>query len=231
MTSEERRASFEELGSALTAPGRLRILHELLAGPPLPAGALAARVGLAPSTVSSHLARLADAGLIRVEQVGRARLARLADADVAEAFEALLRLSGEPAVSSLSSNRRRTAMRTARSCYDHLAGQLGVALMDAGLRDGWLVSTAGSWGLQDPHGESAAQWLGLRLGVVESARPLIRFCTDWTERRLHIAGRFGGAVLDAMIAEGWLRRRRGDRALTITPKGNERLVALDIVAD
>ena len=108
------RTPLDELGSVLAAPARLRIIQELLTGPPLPAGALAARVGLAPSTVSSHLARLAEARLIRVDQVGRARLAQLADEDVAEAVEALLRLSGEPAVSSLSGARRRTALRAAR---------------------------------------------------------------------------------------------------------------------
>lgn len=228
MTFSETRVPLDELGSVLTAPGRLRLMQELLAGPPLPAGALAARVGLAPSTVSSHLARLAQAGLVRLEQAGRSRLARLADDDVAEAVEALLRLSGEPSVSSLSDDQRRTALRTARSCYDHVAGQLGVALADVGIRDGWLISAGGTWGVSDPSGENASRALGLRLDIVDSARPLVRLCTDWTERRPHIAGRFGRAVLDAMLADGWLQRRRKDRALTITPTGRERIASQGI---
>lgn len=228
MSFDERRASLEELGTVLTAPGRLRMMQELLSGPPLPAGALAERVGLEPSTVSSHLARLEEVRLVRVEKVGRTRLAQLADADVAEAVEALLRLSGEPEVSSLRSERRRTALRIARSCYDHLAGQLGVALVDAGIRDGWLIAAGGTWGLQDSGGENAARALGLRLDVAKSARPLIRPCADWTERRPHLAGRFGKALLDAMIADGWVQRRSADRALTITTTGRERLAALDI---
>ncbi|HLT84014.1 MAG TPA: helix-turn-helix domain-containing protein [Phototrophicaceae bacterium] len=220
------RDPLDELGSVLTAPGRLRILEELLAGPALPAGALAARVGLAPSTVSSHLARLAEARLIRVDRVGRTRLAQLADEEVAEAVEALLRLSGEPSVSSLSGAHRRTALRTARSCYDHLAGQVGVALADAGVRDGWLVTANGTWGLRDDTGEHAARALGLRLDLAESARPLVRPCLDWTERRPHLAGRLGRAVLDAMLADGWVQRRRHDRALKVTPRGRDRLSAV-----
>ncbi|TFV84379.1 transcriptional regulator [Microbacterium sp. dk485] len=96
------RASVESLGQALAEPRRLRILLELLGGVPLPAGALAARIGVAPSTVSGHLARLQEAGLVRVEQRGRARCAMLADPSVAEAVEALLRMSAEPAVASWS---------------------------------------------------------------------------------------------------------------------------------
>ncbi|MGO1482348.1 MAG: ArsR/SmtB family transcription factor, partial [Brachybacterium sp.] len=119
MSVDDCQIPLDELGSVLSSPRRLRILEELLGGTPLPAGALAARVGLAPSTVSSHLARLSEAGLIRVEHVGRARLARLAHAGVADAVEALVRLSAESPVSSLGGDHRRTAMRTARSCYDH----------------------------------------------------------------------------------------------------------------
>jgi DNA-binding transcriptional ArsR family regulator len=231
MTSPGVRPDLAELGSVFTAPGRLRILQELLTGPPLPAGALAARVGLAPSTVSTHLARLAEVGLVRVEQIGRTRLAQFADEDVADAVETLLRLTGEAPVTSLSGDGRRTALREARSCYDHLAGRVGVSLADVGIRDGWLVSTRGTWVLDDPSGAGAARALGLRLRLVETSRPLIRPCADWTERRPHIAGRFGQAVLDAMLSDGWFRRRRHDRALTITPRGQDRLLQLGIEQD
>lgn len=211
-----------------SAPGRLRILEELLGGTPLPAGALAARVGLAPSTVSSHLARLADAGLISVERVGRARLARLANAGVADTVEALVRLSAELPVSSLNGDRRRTAMRTARSCYDHIAGRAGTAFVDAGIRAGWLISVDGTWRLRDSTVEPVEQSLQLSIPLVDSARPLIRACDDWTERRPHIAGRLGRGLLDGLLADGWVCRRRDDRALTITGKGHERFSALGI---
>ena len=139
-----------------------------------------------------------------------------------------MRLTGEPPVSSLRGDRRRTALRNARSCYDHLAGRVGVSLMDVGIGDGWLQSAGGTWGLHDPSGAEAARALGLSLHLAETARPLMRLCTDWTERRAHIAGRFGRAVLDAMLADGWLQRRRDDRALTITPRGRQRFAQLGV---
>lgn len=228
MTSPRARPDLETLGSVLAVPGRLRILRELLAGPPLPAGALAARVGRAPSTVSFHLARLADAGLVRVERVGRTRLARLADDDVADAVETLLRLTAEPPVTSLNDDSRRTALRTARSCYDHLAGKVGVALADLGLRDGWMTSTDGTWGLADPSGAQVERSLGLRLRLAGTSRPLVRRCADWTERRPHIAGRLGQALLAALLADGWVVRRGRDRALTITPRGRGQFARLGI---
>lgn len=228
MSADDCLIPLDELGSVLSSPRRLRILEELLGGPPLPAGALAARVGLAPSTVSSHLARLSEAGLIHVEHVGRARLARLTHAGVADAVEALVRLSAESPVSSLSGDHRRTAMRTARSCYDHIAGRVGTALADSGVRAGWLISVDGTWGLRGASVASVEQALQLSIPLVDSTRPLIRACDDWTERRPHIAGRLGRGLLDGLIADDWVRRRRDDRALTITAKGRERFSDLGI---
>lgn len=225
--TEPTRLPLDELGRVLGEPARLRILHELFGGPALPAGALATRLGLAPSTVSAHLAKLHDAGLITIQQQGRARLASLADPTVASAVEALLQLSGEAQVNSLTTFDRRAAMREARSCYDHLAGRAGVFIAELGLRRGWITNTAGTWTLH--RGEDITDIgddLGLTLTWQRSARPAVRSCTDWTERAPHIAGRLGHSILHAMIDDGWLRRRRDDRALTITPRGRQRLGAL-----
>ncbi len=219
----------EDLGRVIAEPARIRILSELLGGPALPAGALAARLGIAPSTTSAHLARLHDAGLIEVEQHGRSRLARLGDPAVAAAVEALLRLSGEQRVNSLASHDRRAAMREARSCYDHLAGRVGVAVADVALDRGWVREANGIWIL--PMGEDVselADGFGLTLSWQHSSRPAIRPCPDWTERQPHIAGRLGRSLLDAMLDADWLRRRRDDRALTITAHGRERFTALGV---
>ena len=221
----EQRPSVEKLGQALAEPRRLRVLNELLGGVPLPAGALAARIGVAPSTVTGHLARLQEAGLICIEKRGRTRYARLADANVAEAVEALLRMSSEAPVSSWSGSDRRLAMRRARSCYDHLAGDLGIALTDRMVTRGWVDSDVGSATAPIEH---IARELGLTLQVSESARPLVRGCADWTARRAHLAGRLGAAVLSALLAEGWLARRREDRALSVTSRGAQRFAALDV---
>ncbi|MBO3664778.1 ArsR/SmtB family transcription factor [Microbacterium stercoris] len=220
--------ALEELGRVLAEPVRLRVLVELLGGPPLPAGALAARVGVAPSTVSAHLARLEQAGLIVLERQGRARLARLADPAVADAVESLLRLSGESAVTSWSAHDRRAALRAARSCYDHLAGRAGVGVADALVARGWIDERNGVWSVADDAPLALSEGLGIDVRLAPSRRPVLRPCADWTERRPHVAGRLGEAILSGMLAADWVRRRRDDRALTITPLGREGFEQLGI---
>jgi DNA-binding transcriptional ArsR family regulator len=227
--TDRARPSIDELGRALAEPTRLRVLRELLGGTPMPAGALAARIGVAPSTVSAHLARLEEAGLIEIESVGRAREARLADENVADAVESLLRLSGEDPVSSLSAHDRRTALRRARRCYDHLAGDLGIAIADRAISDGWITDRDGAW-LFAAEADTVGAALGIPVTLAVSSRPIVRPCLDWTERRPHIAGRLGAAILDGMVQAGWLGRRRDDRALTITPRGRDRFATLGIDA-
>jgi len=221
----EPRPSVEALGQALAEPRRLRMLQELLGGVPLPAGALAARIGVAPSTVSGHLARLEESGLVRIDQRGRTRYARLAGPDVAEAVEALLRMTSEDPVSSWSGSDRRLAMRRARSCYDHLAGDLGIALTDLLVERRCVDHDVGS--ATTSIGD-ISHALSLPLQVAGSSRPLVRGCSDWTARRPHLAGRLGAAILSALLSEGWLARRRQDRALTVTERGQERFAALGL---
>ncbi|OJU39158.1 MAG: hypothetical protein BGN97_02270 [Microbacterium sp. 69-10] len=217
--------SLEQLAQALAEPRRLQILQELLGGIPLPVGALAARLGIAPSTTTVHVARLVGAGLLDIEQQGRTRLVRIADPAVAEAVEAVLRLTGEPQVSSWAASDRRAAMRRARSCYDHLAGDLGIAVADRLVEQGLLDEDLSSAHVDVDDIGSA---LGLVLPVVESPRPLVRGCLDWTARRPHVAGRLGAALLEAMLAAGWVTRRSEDRALRITPVGAEHLEKLQL---
>lgn len=227
--TDRHRLPLDQLGMVLAEPARLRILHELFGGIPLPAGALAARLGLAPSTISAHLAKLRDAGLITIEQEGRTRRARLADSTVASAVEGLLQLSDEAPVNSMTTFDRRAAMREARSCYDHLAGRAGVFVADLAVSSGWVEDSDGVWMLPDGDDVSIiAEGLGLPLELRRSSRPLVRPCADWTERVPHIAGRLGESILNAMIDDGWLRRRRDDRALTVTHRGADRLAALGL---
>jgi DNA-binding transcriptional ArsR family regulator len=205
---------------------RARILDELMGGVPLPAGALAARVGVAPSTMSGHLAKLEAGGLVAIETRGRRREARIARPEVADAVEALARLAEPARPIGLRAVQRATAMRRARSCYDHLAGVLGVGLADALVERGALVARDGAFAL----GEGAATELaplGVDLGALRAGRrPLVRACADWTERRPHVAGAVGAALLDSLIARGWLARRPDVRALRVTPAGESGLAAL-----
>ena len=164
-----------DIAALLADRTRARILEELLAGPPLPAGALAARVGVAPSTVSGHLAKLESAGLISVRSVGRRREASLARPEVAEALEALGRLAGDSRPIGLRAVNGKAALREARSCYDHLAGRAGVALADSLVERGALSLQDGAFVV----GDSSRLRRGLRdrrRGVAGSAAARARVC-------------------------------------------------------
>src|SRR4051794_15287959 len=205
-----------DVASLLADRTRARILEELLGGVPLPAGALAVRVGVAPSTVSGHLAKLENAGLVVIHPRGRRREAELARPEVAEALEALARLSDQQARPiGLRAVNGHQALREARSCYAHLAGRAGVALADRLLESGELEFPGGTFLVPD----GVEQVLGIDLGALPTRRPLVRACTDWTERRPHVAGALGAALLRQMLERDWLRRRPDGRALNITPAG------------
>lgn len=222
------RLTLAELGAVLAEPTRLRILQELLGGVPLPAGALAARIGVAPSTVSSHLNRLLDADLVKVSAEGRSRLATIATPEVAEAVESILRLSAEPAVASLADHAKRGALREARTCYDHLAGELGIALADLVVERGWVVGGSGSLQLVGQNGLEAE--LGLAIQLPPGRRIEVRGCMDWTERRPHLAGKLGAGMLVAMLNADWLQRNARDRSVRVTQLGRTEFTRLGILS-
>ena len=195
---------------------RALILEELLAGPPMPASALALRTGVAPSTISGHLRKLEHAGLVTVTKRGRWREAELAGPHVAEALEALGRLTrGEERPIGLKAVNARMALREARTCYDHLAGRAGIALADRLLDDGALVEDDGQFRVPAGAASYYRDGFGIDIGGLPGRRPLVRACTDWTERRPHVAGALGAALLEALLADGTLRRRPDGRALNV----------------
>lgn len=208
-----------EIAAALADRTRARMLEELLGGPPLPAGALAVRVGVAPSTVSGHLSKLEQAGLITIEAHGRRREARLAGPEVAEALEALSRIN--PATErpiGLKQVNGRAALREARSCYDHLAGRAGVQLADDLLERGALIERDGTFAVPPDAHAHYIERFGVDPAQLNTRRPLARACNDWTERRPHLAGALGAALLTAMLEQGWLKRRPDGRALNLTER-------------
>jgi DNA-binding transcriptional ArsR family regulator len=214
-----------DVAAALADRTRARMLEELLGGPPLPAGALAARVGVAPSTVSGHLTRLEQAGLVTIEANGRRREARLAGPHVAEALEALSRIAGDTAKPiGLKAVNHSQALREARSCYDHLAGRAGVALADDLLHKGALIERDGAFEVPPAAREHYRERFGVDPETLRTRRPLARACSDWTERRPHLAGALGAALLDAMLEREWLKRRPDGRALNLTARGREALL-------
>jgi DNA-binding transcriptional ArsR family regulator len=200
-------------------PTRAEMLDALLDGGTHAAGELAHRAGVAPSTASEHLMRLLRAGFVLVETHGRERRYRLASPAVGEALEALARIAPSKRVGSLRDARHSEAMRRCRTCYDHLAGRVGVAVTDALVARGTLVAADGAFSLPQ-QGAKALESLGVD---VESARrtrrSFARSCLDWSERRPHLAGALGAALASACFNRGWLERRPHNRALLITPAG------------
>jgi DNA-binding transcriptional ArsR family regulator len=207
-------ADLAAVGALVAEPARARMLAALGDGRALPASALAAEAGVAPSTASGHLARLVDGGLLTAESNGRRRYFRLHGPEVAEALEALARVAPREPVRSLGQATRIEALRAARTCYDHLAGRLGTALMDALLERGVVADEH----VTDAGRETLAR-LGVDLDSIPGRRPLFRSCLDWSERRPHAAGKLGAALAARAFEVGWVERLDGTRAVWVTPAG------------
>ena len=215
--------------AALVAdPTRSRMLCFLLSGDYASAGELARAGSVTAATASAHLARLLDAGLVVVEQRGRHRYYRLADGDIAQALEALAMVAERSSHQRAWSSPARARLREARCCYGHLAGRLGVDLLNQMLARAWLTDDDGRFALT-PEGALGLSRLGMDGGLWLSkmsspaGRPLAYPCLDWSERRDHLAGRFASALLEHFLTQGWLRRRGSERALELTPTGQRAL--------
>ena len=210
-----------EVAALLGDPGRANMLEALMDGRALTASELAAAAGVAPSTASGHLAKLVEARLLAPAAQGRHRYFRLASPEVARMLEAVMVVAGGAAVAP---RRRATpsiapALREARTCYDHLAGRLGVALADALAQRGAVVLTPDG-GEVTPAGRAFLEGLGVDVAAHKGTRrALCRPCLDWSERRSHIAGALGAALLERTLELGWIRRAPDGRAVTVTPHG------------
>ena len=209
-----------EIGALIGDPARANILAALMDGRALTAGELAYVAGVAPQTASGHLAKLAAANLLAPAKQGRHRYYRLASPAVSHMLEGIL------AVAALQLPPRRRLpsrideeMRTARTCYDHIAGRLGVGIADALTAAGHIV-LADDGGEVTPAGAAFLGALGVELAARQgSTRAYCRACLDWSERRPHIAGLLGAALCRRFVDLGWIERRRDTRALVITAAG------------
>jgi len=209
---------------------RARFLLALLGGEQLSAGELAARSGASPSLASAHLAKLLGAGLVTANRQGRQRYYRLASPQVARAVEALLAIAPVSRASGLRESTRGEAIRRARTCYDHLAGRLGVALTDAFEQRRIIRPHQSGWELT-PQGERELGALGLDIGALRGhRRAFMRPCLDWTERRPHLAGALGAGIATGLFELGWIHRLPHSRAVRITQTGEAELRARFAVA-
>ncbi len=215
-----------EIGMLVGEPARAAILGALMDGRALTATELSRIAGVTPQTASSHLARLTSANLIAVQKQGRHRYHRLARPEVARMLEGIMQIAsndGATAGRKVVTGPRDAAMQRARTCYDHFAGRLGVAIADQLVGEG-VVELDSESGLLTESGTAYLRQRGIEVldsGPTKrkSSRPVCRPCLDWSERRPHIAGKLGAAICTHYFEKGFVRRRNGTRALEITPAG------------
>jgi DNA-binding transcriptional ArsR family regulator len=208
------------VAALLGDPARAAIVGALHEGRSLPAGELARRAGVSASTASEHLAKLVGGGLLVSESSGRHRYFRLAGPGVAHAFEALSALAPRKPVHSLRGARIGDALAEARTCYDHLAGRLGVAIADSLLSHGAVVERDGCFEL-GPAVDQVLATLGLSVAALPGRRPAVLRCLDWSERRPHLAGALGTAICAKAFEAEWIERLPGSRAVRVTTAGKQ----------
>jgi DNA-binding transcriptional ArsR family regulator len=212
-----------EAAALIGDPARASMLASMMDGRAYTASELAHVAGVAAPTASGHLAKLLQSGLLSMERQGRHRYYRLAGPRVAAALESLMALAVSAAPRHRPTGPRDSAMRRARTCYDHLAGELGVALTWRLVELGYLQPEEGRFRLT-AEGETALARLGVDVAALgRQRRPLARACLDWSERRPHLAGALGAAMLDSMVARGWIERTAGSRTVRLTPAGRRGL--------
>jgi DNA-binding transcriptional ArsR family regulator len=209
------------IGALVGDPGRASMLAALLDGRALTAAELATCAGVTPQTASGHLAKLVSTGLVVMRPQGRHRYHALASPEVAAVLEGMsglaASLDGLRAGRTVRVGPRDAALRAARTCYDHLAGRLGVGLAEA-LAGRGHVEVDGDGGRVTPEGTRFLRDLGIDMDA-PSRRPFLRTCLDWSERRLHLAGALGAALQRRCFELHWVRRSEGTRALAVTAGG------------
>lgn len=218
--------SFAQIAALAGDPARVSMLHALMDGRALTAGELARAAGIAPQTASSHLGRLVSSGIVAVEKQGRHRYHRLATPTVAQMLESIMQVAAELQPSgSVVVGPKDAALRSARTCYDHFAGRLGVALADAMVARGF-VELQSDAGIVSDEGIAFLGDIGIVIdwsqtrNAKRSGRVLCRPCLDWSERRPHLAGVIGAAICKHGLDNGWVHRSPDSRAVLVTPKGN-----------
>lgn len=204
-------------------PARSNMLLAMLDGRALTAGELASQAGITKQTASSHLARLLDGALVAREVQGRHHYYRLGGADVAQALEALLGVSEGRTGPRTRTGPRDPALRKARICYDHLAGELGVLAYDRLMADGVLVRRGGVLGVSKAGWTRLGEMSVTEDGLAKSRRPVCKDCLDWSMRRHHLAGQVGAALLVRMFERKWAKRLAGSRVIQFTPSGEAAL--------
>ena len=207
------------IASLVGDPARANMLTALTAGTALTASELALEAGVSLPTASSHLAKLTEGGLLAVVSEGRHRYYGLSGPQVASMLEAIMGVAASVGPKRVRPGPREPKMREARVCYDHLAGEHAVRMLDSLLARKILVQDGREIGLGKA---GAAHFAAIGIDVEagsKSRRPVCRACLDWSVRRSHLAGTLGAAILDKILSEKWARREKDSRVVTFSPKG------------
>lgn len=223
--------AFAAIGALVGDPARASMLVALMDGRALTATELAAVAGVTPQTASSHLAQLVDGELLAVERQGRHRYHRVATPGIAQMIEGMMAVAATGATVRRAVPRtgpKDLAMRQARTCYDHLAGRVAVGIADQMVARG-EIRFGVDGGELTGSGVRLLNTLGIDIRQADgrrSRRAFCRPCLDWSERRLHIAGMVGRALLSHSIESAWLRTVSGSRAVIVTPLGRRALTSV-----
>lgn len=213
------------IASLVGDPARANMLTALMTGRALTASELATEAGVTPQTATAHLTKLVDGGLTTARKQGRHRYFALSGPDVAEVLENLMGLAERVGHARVRTGPSDPAMRHARICYDHLAGEMGVALFDSLTARGFLAEQGENLSLT-PDGEAFFSDWGVDLTTADAGRrPLCRACLDWSARRTHLAGALGAATLTRMTDLGWARRVEGSRIVAFSQRGETAFAA------
>src|SRR5262245_20744285 len=215
-----------EIAALIGEPTRIVMLWSLLGGAARPAGELAFYANVSAQNASAHLARMLEAGMLAVEARGRRRYYGLAGAEVAHAVEALAALAPSARETAGLASRQSPDLKYARTCYDHLAGRVAVEICAARKHKGYLAAAGADFEVTGK-GEKLFHDLGMEIGELRGQRrAFARQCPDWSERRPHIAGALGAAMLEQMFRRGWIAQARSSRIVRVTAKGREDIYRL-----
>ena len=207
-----------QVAALIGDPARANMLSALMDGRTLTATELAYVSGVAPQTASGHLAKLSDAGLLALEKQGRRRYFRLASPLVARVLEGLMVVAQDGPARQRNLWRGGETLRHARTCYDHMAGRIAVAIADRLVQQSFILLDDDGGQLTDA-GRSFFDELGVDLRFASKRRVFCRPCLDWSERRPHLAGALGAAILHHALEHDWVEHVRDSRALVVTPVG------------
>lgn len=213
--------NFVSIAGLLCEPTRARMLWNLLDGRAYTATELAAAGDISPTSASNHLAKLLEAAILKVEMQGRHRYYSFAAPEVAYAVESLANLAGKPSL--IETEKAISGVKYCRTCYDHLAGFVAVKIVDSFEEKGFLNKTESSYKVTEDGWNWFARLEIFQANFTNNRRPITRQCLDWSERRPHLAGQLGAALLDKVLEKKWFKKIQFSRELEVSTSGRKEL--------